>query len=160
MYAKTVLKNTLAKWGILSVTMQCAIVADQAVIKSLDKPIDDENVGYPDAYEFSSENGNSSEETELETEAAEDPQPEKETVPANGSSKTTPKKVITPADIMGGMHSVPFTDPPKIPAVTPDTVERMGKGRDQLFGADEDAAMQEAYEQHVAGTMGPNFDRS
>ncbi|MDR1073016.1 MAG: recombinase RecT [Treponema sp.] len=32
-----------------------------------------------------------------------------------------------------------------------------GKGGDQLFGADEDAAMQEAYERHMAGTMGPDF---
>jgi recombination protein RecT len=32
-----------------------------------------------------------------------------------------------------------------------------GKSREQLFGADEDAAMQEAYEQHLAGIMGPDF---
>jgi recombination protein RecT len=32
-----------------------------------------------------------------------------------------------------------------------------GKGRDQLFGADEDAAMQKAYEQHMVETMGPEF---
>ncbi|MDR1587600.1 MAG: recombinase RecT, partial [Treponema sp.] len=36
MYAKTVLKNTLSKWGILSVSMQTAMVADQAVIKEFD----------------------------------------------------------------------------------------------------------------------------
>jgi hypothetical protein len=32
-----------------------------------------------------------------------------------------------------------------------------GKGRDQLFGADEDVAMQKAYEQHMAETTGPDF---
>jgi recombination protein RecT len=49
MYAKTILKNTLSKWGILSVTMQSAIIADQSVIKAFDKPIDSENVQYIDA---------------------------------------------------------------------------------------------------------------
>lgn len=48
MYAKTVLKNTLSKWGILSVTMQSAIVADQAVLKDFSKPIESDNVNYID----------------------------------------------------------------------------------------------------------------
>ena len=48
MYAKTVLKNTLSKWGILSVSMQNAIVADQGVIRDFRKPIDGENVNYID----------------------------------------------------------------------------------------------------------------
>jgi recombination protein RecT len=78
-----------------------------------------------------------------------------QTAAGGGNGKAAkPKKTITPADIMGGMHSVPFTDPPKTPAMTPETMEGTGNG---LFGADEDVAMQEAYERHVAETMGPDF---
>jgi recombination protein RecT len=58
MYAKTVLKNTLSKWGILSISMQSAIMADQAVIREFDKPIDDENIRYIDANERTLEAGN------------------------------------------------------------------------------------------------------
>lgn len=36
MAKKTVLKNTLAKWGILSVDMQQALISDQAVIKNIE----------------------------------------------------------------------------------------------------------------------------
>jgi recombination protein RecT len=63
-------------------------------------------------------------------------QPEKETVPAAGSSATAPQQTQ---------------------AARADTVNGGGKGKDQLFGADEDAAMQEAYERHMAGTPGPDF---
>jgi recombination protein RecT len=44
MALKTVLKNTLSKWGILSIEMQRAIVVDQAVIEDTDS----ESVRYPD----------------------------------------------------------------------------------------------------------------
>ncbi|WDU84563.1 recombinase RecT [Caloramator sp. Dgby_cultured_2] len=37
MAKKTVLKNTLSKWGILSIEMQTAIKADQAVINRVNK---------------------------------------------------------------------------------------------------------------------------
>jgi recombination protein RecT len=56
MYAKTVLKNTLSRWGMLSVTMQTAIVADQAAIQAFDRPIDEENVFYIDATKPQNEN--------------------------------------------------------------------------------------------------------
>lgn len=36
MAKKTVLKNTLSKWGILSIEMQKAVIADQAVIKDME----------------------------------------------------------------------------------------------------------------------------
>ena len=36
MAKKTVLKNTLAKWGILSIEMQNAVIADQAIINDVD----------------------------------------------------------------------------------------------------------------------------
>lgn len=48
MYAKTVLKNALSKWGILSVSLQTAMVVDQAVIEEFDKPINRDNVSYID----------------------------------------------------------------------------------------------------------------
>jgi len=48
MAAKTVLKNTLSKWGILSTTMQMAMKADQAEIKSMDADPDVDYVDAPD----------------------------------------------------------------------------------------------------------------
>lgn len=45
MAKKTVLKNTLAKWGMLSIEMQKAVVADQAVINDVDTM----DVDYADA---------------------------------------------------------------------------------------------------------------
>lgn len=44
MAVKTILKNTLAKWGIMSVDMQKAIITDQAVIND----VDGEDVTYID----------------------------------------------------------------------------------------------------------------
>lgn len=50
MYAKTVLKNMLSRWGILSVNMQMAMKTDQAAIRDFDKPLDDDgNVEYVDS---------------------------------------------------------------------------------------------------------------
>jgi len=46
MARKTVLKNTLSKWGILSTTMQMALKTDQAVIESMDA---DPAIDYADA---------------------------------------------------------------------------------------------------------------
>ena len=48
MAAKTVLKNTLSKWGILSTTMQMAVKVDQAEIKSMDADPDVDYVDAPD----------------------------------------------------------------------------------------------------------------
>lgn len=48
MAKKTVLKNTLSKWGILSIEMQTAVIADQAVIKDADSM----DVQYQDNPEF------------------------------------------------------------------------------------------------------------
>jgi recombination protein RecT len=88
MYAKTVLKNTLSKWGILSVTMQTAMVTDQAVIRRLDGPIDGDNVDYIDAKgtevpseptEDETSASAAKEESGAESEAAANQQPEKAT---------------------------------------------------------------------------------
>lgn len=50
MAAKTVLKNTLSKWGILSTTMQIGMKTDQASIRDFDgKTLDDANVDYVDS---------------------------------------------------------------------------------------------------------------
>jgi len=46
MARKTVLKNTLSKWGILSTTMQMALKTDQAVIEGMDA---DPAIDYADA---------------------------------------------------------------------------------------------------------------
>jgi len=46
MARKTVLKNTLSKWGILSTTMQMALKTDQAVVESMDA---DPALDYADA---------------------------------------------------------------------------------------------------------------
>lgn len=49
MCRKTVLKNALASWGILSTQMQKAIVADQGVIASVDKQ---DQIEYPDGNDI------------------------------------------------------------------------------------------------------------
>lgn len=50
MASKTVLKNTLSRWGILSTTMQIGMKTDQASIKDYDgKTLDDANVEYVDS---------------------------------------------------------------------------------------------------------------
>lgn len=51
MYEKTVLKNMLSQWGILSTTMQTAMRVDQAAINSLEKPLDEANIEYVDRAE-------------------------------------------------------------------------------------------------------------
>lgn len=51
MAEKTVLKNTLSKWGILSIDMQTAMKADQAIVKKSaleDRPIEDTDLEYID----------------------------------------------------------------------------------------------------------------
>ncbi len=49
MAAKTVLKNTLSKWGILSTTMQMAIKTDQAALNDYDGTLASPDVDYVDA---------------------------------------------------------------------------------------------------------------
>ncbi|MCL2174424.1 MAG: recombinase RecT [Treponema sp.] len=96
MYAKTPLKNLISKWGILSVTMQTANMADQAVIRDFSKPIDYENVQYVDAVSYNADDNISDaedfeetveQEAETKTESKE-PTPEK---PASKPAATTEK---------------------------------------------------------------------
>lgn len=59
MAQKTVLKNALSKWGILSIEMQNAIVSDQSVIKNIegqDGTIEDIQVEYVDNSTAKEEN--------------------------------------------------------------------------------------------------------
>ena len=82
MCRKTVLKNTLSSWGILSVEMQRAVVSDQGLINDVDNIDDIEYLDNPD---------NDGEEIEGEVEESiEDPAPappEKKS-----TSKVAPKK--------------------------------------------------------------------
>lgn len=48
MAAKTVLKNTLSRWGILSTSMQMAVKTDQAVVRRFDKAIEEQDIEYVD----------------------------------------------------------------------------------------------------------------
>jgi recombination protein RecT len=92
-------------------------------------------------------------------------QPEKETVPSTGSSATTPQQTQAAATTEGTIPAQPKEATAGIApqsgntgaVVRADVTNGSGKGRDQVFGADEDAAMQEAYERHMAGTLGPDF---
>jgi recombination protein RecT len=77
-------------------------------------------------------------------------QPEKETVPAAGTNAAMPQQTQAAATTEGAAPAQPK-------AATTGITPKSGKSREQLFGADEEAAMQEAYDRHLAGTMGPDF---
>jgi len=101
MCRKTVLKNTLSSWGILSVEMQRAVVADQGVIDDVDNLDDVDYVDNPTGHES---------EYEGESEPADDKpeEPPKKAASASGTKKTdtkpsTPKKELPQAD-MGAQH--------------------------------------------------------
>jgi recombination protein RecT len=143
MYAKTVLKNTLSKWGIMSVTMQSALAADQAVIKKFDKPIGDDNVDYidakgaePPAVQTEGETGASmaEEETGAEPEAAAaDRQAEQN---ADTGARAEEEETAAPS--------------PKTPSAR-------GKAEKNLFTDDEASALEEQYERQKAGVEPPDF---
>jgi recombination protein RecT len=48
MYSKTVLKDLISKWGIMSTTMQNAVMVDQGVIRNINNEITSDNIEYPD----------------------------------------------------------------------------------------------------------------
>jgi recombination protein RecT len=136
MYAKTVLKNTLSKWGIMSVTMQSAIVADQAVIKSFDKPIDSENVRYIDSTDQSKQTENVD---EAETEPSPVSSDKKDINDPPAQEKTFKEKNFANPPENGKTHT---GSPPK---------NGVNEG---LFGSDEAAALEEQYEREQ---MGPDW---
>jgi recombination protein RecT len=133
MYAKTVLKNTLSKWGILSVTMQTAMVTDQAVIKRLDGPIDD-NVDYidakgtevpPEPTEDETRASVAEEESGAESKASVNQQPEQA---ADAGAQTAAEEKPAPS--------------PQMPPAT----GKPGKKGDGLFTDEEASALEEQYQ--------------
>lgn len=74
MAQKTVLKNTLAKWGILSTTMQMAVKTDQAAILDTGRTIEEADIDYVDGTDA----------------------PEEETVPARPAEEVV--KAAAPVD--------------------------------------------------------------
>ena len=108
MYSKTVLKNALSKWGILSVTMQSAIAADQAVIKDFTKPIEDDNINYIDSASIST--GASSEEEGKTSEKSEPSQPSARDTstapPQSGGNPTRRGGTLFPADEAADLEGV------------------------------------------------------
>jgi recombination protein RecT len=140
MYAKTVLKNTLSKWGIMSVTMQTAVVADQAVIKSFDKPIDSENVRYID----------STEQTDKQAEKVDEA--ETENVPTSGDKKepnNPPAQEQTPVEADKDREGKPAHPPAN--GKTPAKPQPQNGTNEELFNSDEAAALEEQYEREQTG---------
>jgi recombination protein RecT len=129
MYAKTVLKNTLSKWGIMSVTMQSAIVADQGVIKSFDKPIDNENVRYIDSTDQDKQTENADEGETVPT------------PPVSGDKKD--------ANVSQAQEQAP-----KEPEGKEKDLSNPPENSTGLFGDDEAAALEEQYEREQ---MGPDW---
>ena len=146
MYAKTVLKNTLSKWGILSVTMQNAITADQAVIKDFNKPLIEENITYVDQSD-----DQPGETTAAETQN-ENPVAEKTGEASAGTGETQTPTSPTPA-------TPPVAEKPKEETAKPETAaepQNAGNTQGGLFPQDEAAALEEQYQQQ-AGTY-PDFE--
>ena len=157
MYAKTVLKNTLSKWGILSVTMQTAVVADQAVIRDFGKPIDRENVSYVDTADPSHDGIEAGETHEIangaDTESvnvASSVKPEEaETVPAGraGAGEAAARS----AEANGGGQA---RQKPAAEGAAGGKPEAAGDG---LFSSDEESDFEAQYERHTAMNL-PDFD--
>jgi recombination protein RecT len=141
MYAKTILKNTLSRWGILSITMQGAMIADQAAIKEFDKPVDGDNVNYIDAKDAES----SAVQAKDENGASPDEK-------INGEQETTADRQQKQSADNGGQEAVEDAAAP--PPRTPTAKGKPG-GKKDLFSEDEAAALEEQYQQ--AKSM-PNFD--
>jgi recombination protein RecT len=141
MYAKTVLKNTISKWGILSVTMQTAVVADQAVIKDFSKPIDEGNVSYVDNF--------TEETTEAESAGAESQNDD--TPPAEETGENTTEQTQAPtAEKQAGKKTS------NAETATPAAAATGGNTQNGLFPKDEADALEEQYQRHKAGTY-PDF---
>jgi recombination protein RecT len=158
MAKKTVLINLL-KYAPKSAEIASAVNADERVLSA--RRVDD---GGHSFVSFDIEDIPS---TQV------DPEPKDET-PSAAQNQSVPAKNDAAA-MSAQTQTVPKgqkteADPPKQAAATTEgaaaaqpkaatagIAPQSGKGRDQLFGADEDAAMQEAYERHMAGTPGPDF---
>lgn len=98
MASKTVLKNTLSKWGILSTTMQIAVKFDQSVARGYDRPVEEIEADYVD---------NSEEEPEPSA-------PEEIVKPAAVATKAEPKPSPKLADIRAALIDYLESDIPKM----------------------------------------------
>lgn len=90
MCRKTVLKNALSSWGILSIQMQTAIVSDHGVMK------DFEQMDYPDGHESDDLTPTTGKDVEGSSEPVEEPtlpSPAKQTK-RKAATPVTPKKTI------------------------------------------------------------------
>jgi recombination protein RecT len=138
MYSKTVLKNTLSKWGILSVTMQNAIASDQGSLKDWRKPIESDNVTYADST--------ASAEDVVPVEVVEDVQQE-QSPPANeakGNGNSNPAKAESTSSGAEAQEGV-----------APTKAETSGSSTG-LFPKDEADALEEQYKQEQSGHY-PDF---
>ena len=89
-------------------------------------------------------------------------QPEKETVPAGGSSAATPQQArateaAAPAQPKAGNAGIPPQGGNAGAAARTDTANGSRKGKGQLFGNEEEADLQEQYDRRLAGVNGPDF---
>lgn len=114
MYSKTVLKNTLSKWGILSVSMQMAMKTDQAAIRDFDKPLDESNVEYVDNGEDEGQGEPPAPQATAPTRAAlpeaqgAEPVPEAMSMPkAGGRKQAEPEPVPVAQKKRGAVSVVP-----------------------------------------------------
>jgi len=156
MYAKTVLKSSISKWGILSVTMQNAIVTDQGSLKDWKKPIDSENVNYFDSKTVTEESEVTEDAEDAEA-TVEDRQPDQG---ASGSEKSGAENngndtAQTPAAVTPEKTEAADAKAQEKPPATNGNGQA---GADQgLFPKDEADALEEQYEQSKAGNEYPDF---
>jgi recombination protein RecT len=92
MASKTVLKNMISKWGILSTSMQMAVKVDQASIKDFDAPLgDDANLDYVDRGASDAVDVEARDEKPAATEAPRPAAPA--ALPASQNAERAPEKV-------------------------------------------------------------------
>ncbi|MDR0474221.1 MAG: recombinase RecT [Treponema sp.] len=144
MYAKTVLKSSISKWGILSVTMQNAIVTDQGSLKDWKKPIDSENVNYLDSRVVMEESDDADQD--------EDQQPE--TTANEKTAETTPAKEEAENK---ETPTVPENTAVKQESPSDTGAQGATKPNGDLFQKDEADALEEQYQRDQAGNDYPDF---
>jgi recombination protein RecT len=153
MYIKTPLKSLISRWGILSVTMQNAIAADQGTLKDWRKPIDSENINYIDSVTVT-------EEGEGETESAEDRQETQQQEESDGAENTETPVAETKAENgeVGGSTQETVT-PTETTQIKGRVQGSPSKPNGDLFPKDEADALEEQYQRDhaVSEDNYPNF---
>jgi recombination protein RecT len=158
MAKKTVIMNLL-KYAPKSAELESAVNTDERVLSA--RRVDDGGHSFVsiEAEEISS--------MPVDTEPKDEAPPvaQNQGVPAGNGAAAMPAQTQTAVEGGNGQASKRGNgnggDPPpngmQHKGANGNAKAGNGKGKEQLFGADEDAAMQEAYERHVAETMGPDF---